>query len=209
MNEITATVSGIFINHVYNYVILSPDDLKGDINGAYINSSEGADIYDIQRSLSECDDAVNVSVFNDFKNRMAKTMSSLDYIVLNVILSAAGLAFVVLYNLTNINITERIREIATIKVLGFYPNETSAYVFRENIILTLIGTIVGLGLGVLLHKYVMAQIIVDMVYFNTHIETISYVYAVILTFIFALMVNLVMRRKLSRINMAESLKSVE
>ena len=209
MNEIKATVSGIFINHVYNYVILSPDDLKSDINGAYINSSEESDIYDIQRNLSECDDAVNVSVFNDFKNRMAKTMSSLDYIVLIVILSAAGLAFVVLYNLTNINITERIREIATIKVLGFYPNETSAYVFRENIILTLIGTIVGLGLGVLLHKYVMAQIIVDMVYFNTHIEAISYVYAVILTFIFALMVNLVMRRKLSRINMAESLKSVE
>ena len=136
-------------------------------------------------------------------------MSSLDYIVLVVILSAAGLAFVVLYNLTNINITERIREIATIKVLGFYPNETAQYVFRENIVLTFFGMLAGLGLGILLHRFVMTQIIVDMVYFNIQILPTSFLYSFALTLIFTVLVNLFMRRKLERINMAESLKSVE
>ena len=209
MNEINATVSGIFQNHVYNYVIVSPDDLKTDINGAYINYPEGTDVYDSQSRLSECDDTVNVSIFNDFKNRMTKMMSSLNYVVLIVILSAAGLAFIVLYNLTNINITERIREIATIKVLGFYPNETAQYVFRENVFLTFIGMLAGLGLGILLHRFVMAQIVVDMVYFKVHIDKLSFLYAVLLTFMFTFLVNLVMRGKLSNINMAESLKSVE
>ncbi len=209
MNEIHAVVTGVFVNHVYNYVIVSPDDLKNDINGAYINYPEGADIHRMQSHLSDCDDTVYVTIFEDFKERMAKMMSSLDYVVLVIILSAAGLAFVVLYNLTNINITERLREIATIKVLGFYPNETAQYVFRENVLLSFIGMLVGLGLGILLHKFVMAQIIVDMVYFNETIKFPSYIYSMILTFVFTFLVNLVMRRKLEKINMAESLKSVE
>ena len=115
----------------------------------------------------------------------------------------------VLYNLTNINITERIREIATLKVLGFYQNETAQYVFRENIVLTFLGMLVGLGLGILLHRFVMAQIIVDLVHFKVNITPLSYVYSIVLTFLFTFLVNLVMRRKLEKINMAESLKSVE
>ena len=115
----------------------------------------------------------------------------------------------VLYNLTNINITERIREIATIKVLGFYPNETAQYVFRENMVLTFFGMTLGLGLGILLHRFVMLQIHVDMVYFNIQILPMSFLYGVVLTFVFTFAVNLFMRRKLERINMAESLKSVE
>ena len=105
--------------------------------------------------------------------------------------------------------TERIREIATIKVLGFYPNETAQYIFRENYVLTFFGMLAGLGLGVLLHRFVMAQIIVDMVYFNKQIKPLSFALGVILTFLFAFLVSLFMRRKLERINMAESLKSVE
>ena len=209
MNEIHATVTGIFVNHVYNYVILSPDDLDTDINGAYINYPEGTDIHKVQSRLSDSDNVVYVTVYDDFKTRLTKMMSSLDYIVLIVIISAAGLAFVVLYNLTNINITERIREIATIKVLGFYPSETAQYVFRENIVLTFFGMLVGLVLGILLHRFVMAQIVVDMVYFKQEIRPMSYVYSIVLTFLFTFMVNLVMRRKLEHINMAESLKSVE
>ena len=209
MNEIHATVSGIFENHVYNYVIVSPEDLTTELNGAYVNYPEKSDIHNMQASLSDCEDTVYVTVFEDFKNRMTKMMSSLNYVVLIVILSAAGLAFVVLYNLTNINITERIREIATLKVLGFYQNETAQYVFRENIVLTFLGMLVGLGLGILLHRFVMAQIIVDMVHFKVNITPLSYVYSIVLTFLFTFLVNLVMRRKLEKINMAESLKSVE
>ena len=136
-------------------------------------------------------------------------LRSIPMIVLVVIISAAGLAFIVLYNLTNINITERLREIATIKVLGFFRKESASYVFRENIALTLFGTIFGLGLGVLLHRYVMKQIVVDMVCFRVQILPISFLYSSVLTFIFTLMVNAVMEIKIEKINMAESLKSVE
>ncbi|MBO6114880.1 MAG: ABC transporter permease, partial [Lachnospiraceae bacterium] len=122
---------------------------------------------------------------------------------------AAFLAFIVIYNLTNINITERIREIATIKVLGFFKNETSAYVFRENILLTSIGIIIGLFLGVLLHRFVMSQIVVDIVSFKIHIKAKSFVYSIILTFAFNIFINIFMNKKLDKINMAESLKSVE
>ena len=140
---------------------------------------------------------------------MSNMMSSLNYIVLLIILSAAGLAFVVIYNLTNINITERLREIATIKVLGFFRRETSAYVLRENLALTALGTAVGLGLGVLLHKFVMAQIVVDLVSFRTEIYPASFVISALLTFVFNFIVNLFMEIKLEKINMAESLKSVD
>jgi putative ABC transport system permease protein len=145
----------------------------------------------------------------DTEERLTKMMSSLDYVVLLVIICAAALAFIVLYNLTNINITERIREIATIKVLGFFKNETASYVFRENRVLTAIGIVIGLVLGVFLHRFVMAQIHVDMVSFDSYVAPISYVYSIIMTFIFNFLVNRVMAVKLEKINMAESLKSVD
>ena len=148
-------------------------------------------------------------VFDDLKVRLGKMMGSLDYIVLIVIICAAGLAFIVLYNLTNINITERQREIATIKVLGFFRRETSAYVLRENLALTAMGIIAGVGLGILLHRFVMAQIRVDLVDFSVSIAPESYLYSILLTFLFTVAVNLFMQIKLERINMAESLKSVE
>ena len=136
-------------------------------------------------------------------------MISLDYVVALVVISAGALAFIVLYNLTNINITERVREIATIKVLGFYPRETSAYVFRENIVLTAISAIVGLPLGTALHAFVMSQVKIDLMSFDIHIEPLSYILGVAGTFAFAMIVNLVMYYKINKISMTESLKSIE
>ena len=125
-----------------------------ELNGAYLNFPDGSDFTQTSAEISKLSDVTNVTLFNDLSVRMSKMMSSLNYIVLLVIICAAGLAFIVIYNLTNINITERIREIATIKVLGFFRRETSAYVLRENLVLTLLGAIAGLGLGVLLHRFV-------------------------------------------------------
>lgn len=114
-----------------------------------------------------------------------------------------------MYNLTNINITERIREIATIKVLGFYPAESAAYVFREGMALTAMGCALGLAAGKLLHAFIIRQVRVDMVYFTPRIFWTSYLWAVVLTFLFACIVDLFLYFKLERINMAEALKSVE
>ena len=117
-----------------------------------------------RQALAGAKNAAAVTLSLDFRSRVATMMQSLQYIVLVVVLGAAALAFIVLYNLTNINITEREREIATIKVLGFYDGETNRYVFRENIILTVLGALVGLPMGKLLHAYVMGQIKICLLY---------------------------------------------
>lgn len=215
MQEIHVKVTGVFENHVYNYILLTPETLErqlGEIpslTSAYTNFAEDADSYQISAELSKSDDVTMITIFEELKERLAKMMGSLNYIVALVIICAAGLAFIVLYNLTNINITERIREIATIKVLGFFRRETEAYVLRENLVLTAIGILAGLGLGVILHRFVISQIIVDMVAFKVQILPISYIWSILLTFGFNLIVNLFMGLKLDRINMAESLKSVD
>ena len=122
---------------------------------------------------------------------------------------AVALSFVVSYNLCNINITERTREIATIKVLGFYPNETEAYVFRESVVLTFLGILAGIPMGIWLHRFVLDQIQVDMVSFPIRITWVSYLLAMVLTFAMNIGVDLVLRKKIAAIDMAESLKSVE
>ena len=126
-----------------------------------------------------------------------------------IIVCAGALAFIVLYNLTNINITERIREIATIKVLGFYPGETASYVFKENFALTAIGAGLGLLLGVALHKFVMFNIDIDAVAFDERITAFSFILSFFITFLFTAFVDVVMYFKLDKINMVESLKSIE
>jgi len=136
-------------------------------------------------------------------------MDSLNAVIILIVAAAGALAFIVLYNLTNINITERVREIATIKVLGFYPKETSAYVFRENFILTGISAAVGLLLGKVLLEFIIGQINVSMITFDARITPLSYILSVILTFAFAVIVNIVMYYRLKKIDMIESLKSVE
>ena len=214
MKEMHVTVSGVFENYVYNYVIVSPESIRGsgaegDVNGLYVNFPMDMDVYEGQAKLASCDDTSSVTILKDFRDRLADMMEALNYVVLLVIASAGGLAFVVLYNLTNINIIERMREIATIKVLGFNSRETSDYIFRENMILTLMGAGIGLFLGIALHRFVMSKIVVDLVCFPRKILPASYIISILLTFVFTLLVNLFMRGKLEKINMAESLKAVE
>lgn len=213
----TAAVSGINENFVSNYVFMNADTYEQalgepvEFKTVYVNvpKNSSLDIHRLSAEIMEMYEVAAVTINQDSIDRLNVMMSSLDYIVGLVILCAAALAFIVLYNLTNINITERVREIATIKVLGFYKKETSSYVFRENMMLTVIGALVGLVLGKILHIFIMDCIKVDMVSFDVKISGISCVYAVILTYLFASCVNLLMRKKIDRISMTESLKSVD
>lgn len=215
LKEFEVTVSKIFENFVYNYVYLSPETYQTKLSkepeykSAYINFSKEWDKHQAAAEFMKLDGISSVSINDDMKERIKTMMGSLNYIVVLIIACAAFLAFIVLYNLTNINITERIREIATIKVLGFYKKETAAYVFRENLVLTAIGGIVGLFLGWALHRFVMSQINVDLMSFDVHITAMSYLLSIVFTFLFAWIVNLAMTGKLEKINMAESLKSVD
>ena len=215
MRELNLKVTGIFENHVYNVVFISRETMTEQLgeevplNSGFLNFKPDIDKSEATAAVSRNSTVIQILVFDILKERLSKMMGRLDYIVLIVIICAAGLAFIVLYNLTNINITERVREIATIKVLGFFRRETSAYVLRENIALTAMGAAVGVVLGIFLHSFVMAQIRVDLVDFSVKIMPKSYVYSIILTFLFTFVVDLFMELKLERINMAESLKSVE
>ena len=155
------------------------------------------------------DQVASVMYYSDAKEKFEESVVSLNAIVYAIIISAALLAFVVLYNLTNINISERLREIATIKVLGFYNREVSAYVYWENILLTIIGSGVGLFVGIFLHRAIMSSIDQNGVMFGNFISGRSFLYAFFITLIFGILVNLFMYKKLTNIKMVESLKSVE
>lgn len=215
LQTITARASGINQNFIYNYVYVSSETYReqtGEEPGhrnLYLNIPENMDVHLVSAALMKWDDVSSVTVNADTMERFSSMMRSLDLIVVFVIACAAGLAFIVLYNLTNINITERVREIATIKVLGFHKRETASYVFRENMVLAAMGIVVGLPLGHLLHLFVMNEIHIDMIAFDIQVRPVSYLYSVILTYLFAWLVNLMMGGKLERISMTESLKSVD
>ncbi len=153
--------------------------------------------------------AINVSFTSQIGKAMDDTMGSLNVVVWVLIISAAMLAFIVLYNLTNINISERIRELSTIKVLGFYDKEVTMYVYRENNILTLFGILLGCVLGKLLHAFVLQTAEVDMMMFPPDIHGISYLYSAALTVLFSLVVMFFMHRRLKKVDMIEALKSTE
>lgn len=214
-HAIEATVSGICQNFIYNYVYLSDETYEEQMGeapeykSAYVNITEQADAHLVATVLMNSDNVVSASANADMMARVSGMMQSMDVIVFVIIFCAAGLAFVVLYNLTNINITERIREIATIKVLGFYENETASYIFRENNVLALIGALVGLMLGYFLHSFVMSQIKVDMIAFDVQVRPLSYLYSVLLTLVFAWLISRLMRKKIDQVSMTESLKSVD
>lgn len=215
MNRITVTITALCENFVYNYIYINQETYEDQIGGkpefrsAYAIVKEGTDIHEAAAAIADKKNVLSVSVTRDMRDRIANMMKSMDYIVLLIIACAGSLAFIVLYNLTNINITERIREIATIKVLGFYAKETADYVFRENLVLTGIGAALGLLLGKWLHWFVMYHINIDMISFRTHIAQISYLWSILFTFAFAAFVDGLMYFKLEKINMAESLKSIE
>lgn len=159
--------------------------------------------------LLTCPAALSISYTSSLSAQVDRMLSTLDVVILVLIVSAGMLAFVVLYNLNNINITERQRELATLKVLGFYDGEVSQYVLRENVILTALGIVFGAVFGILLHRYVITTVEVDAVMFGRNIKPMSFVYGGILTSVFSAVVNAVMHFKLKTINMVESLKSVE
>lgn len=215
MNSFTVSVAALCENYVYNYIYVNKETYvnqfgkEPEYKSAYVLIDDGTDVHEAAAVFSDLNHVLSVSVVGDMRQRIGTMMESMDYIVALIIVCAGSLAFIVLYNLTNINITERIREIATIKVLGFYAKETADYVFRENLALTAIGAVVGLLLGKWLHWFVMYNINIDMVSFKTLITPSSYLLSLLFTFGFALLVNGLMYFKLEKINMAESLKSIE
>ncbi len=214
--ELTVTVSALFDNYVDSFVFISPETCSEQLGevpeykSALANAPDGADVNRCAEALTHDVDGVRgVTLSTDIKERMSSMLDGLLVVVAAIILCAGLLAFIVLYNLTNINISERIREIATLKVLGFYPNEAAHYVFRENLILTGAGAVFGLGLGVALHAFVMNAIKVDMMYFKPHISFLSFAVSIVITFVFAMIVNAIMRRRIDNIDMAGALKSIE
>ena len=167
------------------------------------------DAESLERELVGLDGVSSLTRVEDTRNTYGSSLASVDYAVVLIIVCAAALAFVVLYNLTNINITERMRELATLKVLGFYDRELSAYIYRENVILTVFGVGIGMLMGKLLHQWLILTVEIDMLMFGRTLSLPSYLYAVVLTILFSLIVNLAAHRKLKHIDMVESLKTVE
>ena len=215
LEELTVTVSGIFDNNVYNYAIVSGDTLRDQwgyepkIQSAFVLTNEGQQVHELGAALAGYEGVLSLSINQDTAETVGSMMDALDAVIVVIVVSAGALAGIVLYNLTNINIQERIREIATIKVLGFNAMETASYVFKENLTLTVVGTLVGLFAGKWLHAAVMSYVRIDMVWFDNRINDISYVIAAVLTILAALVVDFVMYFQLDKINMAEALKSVE
>lgn len=213
--EGSVRIIGIFENYIYNCVYMNAHTYETTFSNEpqyktiYVNLKEGQDAHEAAAGLMNCEQVSAVMVNADMLERVSSMMDSLNYVVLLIISCAAFLAFIVLYNLTNINITERNREIATLKVLGFFKNETASYVFRENILLTMIGALAGLLLGKYFHIFVMSQINIDMISFKVQVKPASYLISVLLTLLFAGIVNLFMSAKLEAVDMAESLKSVD
>ena len=215
MQVLELTVSGIYDNHVENYAIIRPETIasqwnqKVEMQMAFIQVAKGYDIHETAAKIVGCENVMNVSVSADLADMVSSMMEALDLVVVIVVFCAGLLASIVLYNLTNININERIREIATIKVLGFNASETAAYVFKENMALSVAGSVAGLFLGKLLLDFVMTQVKINMVWFNSRVMPGSYGLAFALTILAACIVNFIFYFKLETINMAEALKSVE
>lgn len=212
MQTATVTVSGIFDNYVDNFVVLSANTYvdafgKWETNTALVSVRD--DISNMAEKLTDIEGITGVTQLASTKETVDSALSCLNYIIWLIVLFSGALAFIVIFNLTNINLAERSREIATVEVLGFYPKEIKSYVLRENLILSVISGVIGLPLGTLFHSIVMNMIVIDSMAFNIHITPLSYMLAFICTIVFAVVVNWFMKRQIEKIKMAESLKAVE
>ena len=213
--QITLEVKGIAENYAMHYVYITPQQYEGlyekqpVYNMAYVNLKEDANESDFKKEVINCGEFYGVSLMSEAGKDFLTSLDSLDAVVILLIVCAGLLAFVVLYNLANINITERVREIATIKVLGFYDLETSKYIYRENIVSAVLGIILGFGAGIVLHHFVVITAEVDIVLFNHSLVWWSYVLGAVFTAAFTVIVNFVLHFKLKKIDMVESMKSVE
>ena len=209
-------VTGVMENYIGNWAYFGKDAYRSSTGAAhtartlYGNCTEDLDARMAFTDTLHDFEGVQTVTYNDETiDSYRQMLSSVDMIVVVLVVSAAALAFIVLYNLTNINITERRREIASLKVLGFTKREVGAYIFREIALLTVIGAVIGLVLGVLLEAFVVVTAEVDYVMFGRDIHAFSFAVSFLLTLVFAAFVMLFMRRKLTEVDMVESLKSVE
>lgn len=215
--RVEAKVTDIVENYLLHYIFMTPglyEKLYGkapDYNRIYLKQSDtiSIDEKNFASDLLNYNNVTAISFTSDFQKQINDMLNSLNLVVYVLIIAAGLLAFIVLYNLNNINITERKRELATLKVLGFQDMEVAAYVYRENIMLTVIGALAGIIMGIALHRLVILTTEIDNIMFGRTIKSISFVYSILLTFGFSVFVNYVMFYKLRKIDMVESLKSVE
>lgn len=210
-------VSGITENYTLHYAYMTPEvytsvfGKKAEVNSQFLKSSKQDTAWEdaFGEKLTSLPHVGMVNFTSGISDAFSDTLDSMNVVVVVLIISAAALAFVVLYNLTNINVSERIRELSTIKVLGFYDREVTMYIYRENMILTVLGIGAGLLLGLSLHGFVLQTAEVDMMMFSRKITALSYIYATLLTLVFSTVVMVSMHYKLKHIDMIEALKSVE
>lgn len=212
-----ATITGVAEQYIQHYIYMSPiyyQKLTGEkpefnnFYGLLKNTSENLED-NTAKTLTKISHIGSVSFKNRIQIDYGKSVKSINYVVLVLIISAGVLAFVVIYNLTDININERKSELATIKLLGFYNSELASYIYRENIILTIIGSITGIGFGILMDKYVISSAETNILTFYKKINPMYFLYSVLLTILFSLIVNLAMYKRFDKIDMIESLKSNE
>mgnify|MGYP007028759071 CR=1 FL=1 len=211
------TITDLTENYVFHYVYITEECYESlfgqtsEINSLMVTYTEDTEENSdaVAEQLIPLSGVSSVSRIESTKNTFIEGMKGVDYAVVVITVSAAALAFVVLFNLTNINITERMRELATLKVLGFYDGELSAYIYRENVILTVFGVALGMGMGKLLHQWLVLTVEIDLLMFGRTLALSSYLYAGVLTAVFSLVVNLAAHRKLKKLDMVESLKTVE
>lgn len=212
MNPFTLKVGGIFDAYIYTFALISEEthtDIFGQWSANTAMISAKGDAEDLAHSITEMGGIASVTQLGMTRQFVDDALSCLDYIILMVIGFSGALAFVVTFNLTNINLAERSREIATVEVLGFYPKETCSYVLRENLILSAVATLLGLPLGIGFHYCVMSMIRIDSVSFANLIRPGSFLLSVVCTMLFSIVVNFFMRWRIRKIKMAESLKAVE
>lgn len=212
MKNGTVTVAGVFDNHIYDYVILSDETYSAlfgewSSNMALVATDASAD--GVAKRLTELELITSVTQLQTMETNVSEALNCLNYIIWLIVFFAGALAFIVIFNLTNINIAERRREIATVQVLGFYPKETEGYVLKENLILSVLASLLGLPLGKLFHMAVMSMVKIDLINFQDRVTPVSYLISFILSVLFAVIVNRLMKRQIAKVNMVESLKAVE
>lgn len=213
----SVSISGIAENYVFHYIYLSHSAYTAiyghepEVNSIMLRYTEDTEANSdaVAAGLIPLSGVSSVTRTDTLRQQVLRGLQGVDYAVVVVVVAAAALAFVVLYNLTNINITERMRELATLKVLGFYEGELSAYVYRENVFLTLFGILLGLVMGKYLHQWLVLTVEIDMAMFGREAKPMSYLLSVLLTILFSALVNLAARFRLRKLDMVESLKTVE
>ncbi len=211
------TVTGVCEHYVSNYVYMSAATYEAGFQKAPVYNAAISKMPDdsqtvrdqISAVLLDNDHVASLTFTADNVKQVLNMLNSIDAVVVLIIVCAAGLAFVVLYNLSNINVAERVKEIATIKVLGFYDREVDSYVNRESYALTGIGIFFGIFGGIALHKFVITTVEVDAVMFGRSIRPVSFLYAILLTLLFSIIVSLVIGRSLKKVSMVESMKAPE